>query len=396
MTVTSSTSSPHTHSHHPAGPRTGLWVVLAAFAILVVAGVLWMEGVFTPKPRVALVTASPTGKYWELIVEGARDAARRHDVRLDVIRPAAGEAAQSKAINDLVGAGYDGVAVSPNDSVRQARTLGEVAEKSNLVTFDSDSAISRRLCFVGTDNYDAGLMCGQNVRDAMPGGGTVIIAIGSVEKENGQRRRQGLVDSLLERTFEPMRPMDPVDGTLKGPKYTIISTLVDNYDPQHATDLAAEAIKAHPDLGCFVGLFASNTPAILKAMQQTNTLGKIKVVGFDAAEETLDGIAKGWVYSAIVQDAYNMGYQAVRILADAAHGEANAVPLFPTLYLKCDEVNQNNLEEMKKAMAQRNKPGAVARPPSTQASAPRGAAEPTTRPSETKAETKAETKSEAK
>ena len=35
-------------------------------------------------------------------------------------------------------------------------------------------------------------------------GGEVVIAIGSLDKANGQRRRQGVIDELLERSFEPL------------------------------------------------------------------------------------------------------------------------------------------------------------------------------------------------
>ena len=60
-----------------------------------------------------------------------------------------------------------------------------------------------------------------------------------------------------------------------------------------------------------------------------------------------------------MQDAYNIGYQAVRILADAAEGDPNAIPLFPTFHLRCDEIVKENLEEMRQAMASRNKPAAA-------------------------------------
>ena len=66
---------------------------------------------------------------------------------------------------------------------------------------------------------------------------------------------------------------------------------------------------------------------MLKALEQTNKLGKIKVVGFDANDETVAGIEKGHVYASIVQDAYNIGYSAVRILADAAKGDSRRCPL---------------------------------------------------------------------
>ena len=348
------TPTPTPTPAHPTRPRTGLWVVLAVAAIAVVALMLWSAGVFTPQPRVALVTASQ-GPYWDLIIQGAKDAADRHGVRLEV-KEASDEPSQTKALDSLVGQEYQGVAVSPNDSIRQARTLSEIGSRTNLVTFDADAPISRRLCFVGTDNYDAGRMAGQHVREALPDGGKVILAIGSMDKENGQRRRQGVIDELLGRSFEPNRPMDPAEGELKGDKFTIVATLVDNYNAERATQLAADAIKSNPDVGCIVGLFASNTPAVLKALDQQGKLGQIKVVGFDANDETVAGIERGHVYASIVQDAYNIGYYAVRILADAAHGEPNAVPLFPTFHLRCDPWTKDNLQEMVKAKASRIKP----------------------------------------
>jgi ribose transport system substrate-binding protein len=381
ITASSSSSAqqPAATSHQPAPARSGTWVLLVGVAILLIAGILWYEGAFNPRPRVALVTAS-AGPYWDLIVKGAQDAADRHGVRLEVVRPPSDEPSQSKAIRSLIGQGYDGVAISPNDAMRQARLLQELGSKCNLVTFDSDAPISRRLCFVGTDNYDAGRMCGQLVREALPGGGTVILAIGSLDKENGQRRRQGVIDELLERTFERERPMEPADsGPLKGSKYTVLATLVDNYDPQKATSLAADALKAHPDLGCLVGLFASNTPAILKALDQTGTAGKVKVVGFDADPATFEGIEKGYVYASIVQDAYNIGFQAVRILAEAAGDDPNAVPLYPTMYMRPDPALKDNLAEMRQAMASRTKPE---RRPATRPAEDAAAAssQPSTRP----------------
>ena len=63
-------------------------------------------------------------------------------------------------------------------------------------------------------------MCAQHIRQAVPDGGEIIISVGSLDKENGHRRRQGVIDELLERSFEPQRPADAVDAPLKGPKYT--------------------------------------------------------------------------------------------------------------------------------------------------------------------------------
>jgi len=41
---------------------------------------------------------------------------------------------------------HDGVGVSPNDPIRQAATLSELAGECSLITYDADCPISQRLC----------------------------------------------------------------------------------------------------------------------------------------------------------------------------------------------------------------------------------------------------------
>ena len=135
-------------------------LIVALLLFIAVTAVLWYTGVLKPRPRIVLVTASATGNYWEMIVRGAEDAAERYNVKLDVIRPASDEPSQSAAIAGLIGKPIDGVAVSPNDPPRQAAILADLGSHTNLIMYDSDTPVSTRLCFIGTDNYDAGRTCG--------------------------------------------------------------------------------------------------------------------------------------------------------------------------------------------------------------------------------------------
>ena len=88
-------------------------------------------------------------------------------------------------------------------------------------------------------------------------------------------------DSKLEQELVQLR---------KGEKYTILPTFMDNQDPEQAKANGLKAIADHLDLDCMVGLFASNGPMCLQAIQEANKTGEIRIVAFDTHEETIQGI----------------------------------------------------------------------------------------------------------
>lgn len=342
-------TEPRPAEHRPPLKDRNFLLVALLLPILVAVGVLWFTGVLKPAPRIAIVTAG-SNPYWEGVIRGAQDAAKHYDVNLTVIRGTGDEAEQSRAVRQLLDDGsLDAMAVSPNDERVQTGLLREVASRMPLVTFDSDAPDSSRLWFVGTDNYFAGWLCGNTIRQAIPDGGEVIISVGSIDKENGRLRRQGIIDQLLERTYDAERPMDPLDAKLAGGKYTIVATLIDGIDPAKATELAGKALKDHPQVKCMVGLFAYSAPSILKALEQANQLGKVAVVGFDTHAETLAGIENGHVFATMQQDQYNCGFDTVRALADTLHGERRAVmPNSPMRHLIVHAVTKADVDQIRK------------------------------------------------
>jgi ribose transport system substrate-binding protein len=167
--------------------------------------------------------------------------------------------------------------------------------------------------------------------------------------------------------------MDPVDGVLrdeKKSKYTIVATLIDGIDSTRATAMAAEALSKYPNAKCFVGLFAYNTPSILKALAAADKLGKVRVVGFDANEGTLEAIEAGHVEATIMQDAYGIGFQTVRTLADVSRGDKRSLPMFQTFFLSADPVTKANVAAVKAELAQKRTRQRGAAPASPAAPAP--------------------------
>ncbi len=258
--------------------------------------------------------------------------------------------AENQNIQEVLGGGFDGMAISPNDVKAQAEILDEATGKIPVVTFDSDAPESKRRRFVGIDNYAAGRFCADELREALPEGGPVLISVGSATMQHGRDRRQGVIDGLLGRSFDRKRASDPLDATLKGAEYSIVATVTDGADPSKAVTAIAEALNSHPEVKGIVGLFSYSAPAALEAMKQVGRTGQVKVVGFDESEETQAGIAAGTIHSSILQDSYRCGYESIEVLADEVRGVARGPAEWsPILYVPIDVLNAKNLPELRQA-----------------------------------------------
>lgn len=275
------------------------------------------------KPRVAYM-GNAIAPFWTIAEKGARKAGAEFGADVEVRMPGSNRAAdQKRMMEELLVMGVDGVAFSPADPDNQLDLMQEIARSTNLITQDSDAPKAPRLCFVGMDNYQAGRMCGKLIKEALPEGGKVMMFVGSAGQLNGVQRRQGITDELLGRD-KPGN--DAPDAELKGDKYTILGTRTDEVDFAKAKSNAQEALTAHTDLGCMVGLFSYNTPNIYEAVKESGRLGKVKIVGFDEADETLRGIQEGHIYGTVVQSPYRYGYESVRILTALAKGDKSVIP----------------------------------------------------------------------
>ena len=55
--------------------------------------------------------------------------------------------------------------------------------------------------------------------------------------------------------------------------------------------------------------------------REKNAAGRVKLVGFDAADAEIDDLKAGTVQALIVQDPFKMGYEGVKALAQLVRGQ---------------------------------------------------------------------------
>ena len=285
--------------------------------------------------RLAFVTNN-SSDFWTIARKGTEKAdSELADVTVDFRIPSEGTAAdQKRLMDDLMSAGVQGIAVSPVDPENQTQAINEAAKRVLLVTQDSDAPQSDRAFYVGTDNVAAGRLAGGLIKEALPQGGKIMLFVGKLDARNAQERLQGIKE------------------TLGGSNIQIIDVRTDDTDRVRAKANASDTLVNHSDVGALVGLWSYNGPAILGAVRAANKIGQVKIIAFDEEDETLSGVKDGSIYATVVQQPYEFGYQAIKMMRDYLKGEKSAIPASKQVFIPALVVKQDTVEEFTKKINQ--------------------------------------------
>jgi ribose transport system substrate-binding protein len=278
--------------------------------------------------RLGFIALAPAD-FWTIARKGAEKAdAELDDVTLDFRTPADGTAAEQKRIvDDLLAKGIDGVAISPVDPINQTKMINDVSKQVLVITQDSDAPQSDRACYIGTDNLAAGRQAGELIKEALPNGGKIMIFVGRRDAQNAKERYQGIKDALV------------------GSKVEILDVRTDDIDRVRAKSNVSDTLVNYPDIAGLVGLWAYNGPAILSAVEDAGKVGKVKIVTFDEEDQTLAGVKSGAIHATVVQQPFEFGYRAIRMMATVLGGDKSVIPenkqaFVPTLVIKKDGVDE--------------------------------------------------------
>jgi ribose transport system substrate-binding protein len=282
----------------------------------------------TKQLKLAFVTNN-SADFWTIARKGVEKADNElTDVSAQFKICSDGTAAEQKRIiDDLLTQGVDGIAISPVDPENQTALINEVSKRALVFTQDSDAPQSARACYIGTDNVAAGRQAGQLIKEALPDGGKIMLFVGKLDARNAQERIQGIKE------------------VLQGSKIEVIDTRTDDTDTVRAKSNAADTLVRYPDVKALVGLWSYNGPAILNAVKDAQKAGKVKIVCFDEADETLAGIQDGSIYATVVQQPHEFGYQAIKLMAQALKGDKSFIPANKQIIIPTLIVNKANIAE---------------------------------------------------
>ena len=278
--------------------------------------------------KLAFVTNN-AADFWTIARRGAEKAdSELADVEVDFrLTPPPEAAEQQRIVDDLLTRGVDGIAISPVDPQNQTLMINAAAKRTLVFTQDSDAPQTDRACYIGTDNVAAGRQAGQLIREAIPEGGSIMLFVGRIDAQNAKERTQGIRE------------------TLAGSNIRIIDVRTDDGDGIRAKANVADTLVRYPDIKGLVGLWSYNGPAILNAVRESGKVGKVRIVAFDEADETLAGVTDGAIHATVVQQPYEFGYQAITRMAQAVRGDRSFIPESKQIIVPTLVVNRANVEE---------------------------------------------------
>ena len=119
--------------------------------------------------KLAFVTNNASD-FWTIARKGTEKAdAEFEDVSVEFKMPSEGTAAdQKRVVDDLSAVGIDGIALSPVDPANQTEYLNELANRTLVMTQESDAPKSNRTVYLGTNNVEAGRQAGKLIKEALP------------------------------------------------------------------------------------------------------------------------------------------------------------------------------------------------------------------------------------
>jgi simple sugar transport system substrate-binding protein len=239
------------------------------------------------------------------IKAGVGKAAAEDKVNAQFIGPTGPNAdSQISEIETLMGK-MDGLAISSVSSDALAPVIDRVLKAGiPVVTFNTDNPNSKRLAFAGQDLVQSGREAGKLMGKVLDGKGKVMITTIDAAAQWSLDREKGAREALKE-----------------FPGIEVVNTLNTGTDPQKIYAAIENAMLANPSITGILSLECCSTPAAGTWVQRNKATDKVKVVGFDLLDQTVQLVQSGQIQATIDQAPEKQGYEAVDLLVKFLHGQ---------------------------------------------------------------------------
>lgn len=231
---------------------------------------------------------------------------------------------QAQQIQEFIEKGVDAVFLTPVDWEAITTSL-EALDEAGIPVINLDTQVKESElvdAFIGSDNMNAGTVCGEDLIEKCPDGGKVLI-LECTDRNSVIERINGFERAISNAGFEVL---DRADARA---------------EKDTAKDLMSEFLKKYPEIDA---IMCGNDTMALGAMEAVKESGRegILIYGIDGSPDVKAEIGKtdGLITATSAQSPIGMGKDAVKVALSIMSGEEYKSEIYEETFL----INKDNID----------------------------------------------------
>ena len=251
---------------------------------------------------IGLAVSTQNNPFFVTLVEGAKEAADKLGVGLQVTDAGDDAAKQTTDIETLVASGISVLIVNPVDSDAVTGAVQAAISKGvRVISVDRAVNGAEVDCQIASDNVAGAAMATQFIVDTL-GEGAVVAELQGITGASAAIDRSAGFHSVA-------------DTKLK-----MVASQTANFDRAQGMSVMENMLQANSDIQA---VFAANDEMALGALEAISGAGKdILVVGFDATDDAVEAVKAGRLGGTIAQQPALLGATAVENAVNLINGQS--------------------------------------------------------------------------
>jgi ribose transport system substrate-binding protein len=299
--------------------KKAVWVILVLLVGAIVVAVVIRKQQSESLPEsatepitIAVIPKGTAHMYWKSVEAGARQAEKDLGVVVKYKSSVQEDdrAGQIAVVQGFISDNVNGIVLAPVDNIALVPAVQAAMQKKIPVVI-IDSALDGDagkdfICYVGTNNRQAGKMGGEELAKELGGKGKYLLLRYAEGSASTTEREQGFLDTMAENP---------------GMKPEMANFI---YAGTSVSEAEKTALNLLDNIRDCDGIFCPNestTVGMLNVLEQNHLTGKIHFVGFDATPPLVDALKAGQLNALVSQNPTKMGYQGVKACLDYINGK---------------------------------------------------------------------------
>jgi ribose transport system substrate-binding protein len=286
---------------------------LAALAAVVLASAIGISGCddtgsgSAAQPKMTLIVGNEGDDFYKAMECGAKAAAQRHGVQLDLQGPRAFDTSlQVQIVNSVAAKRPAAVLIAPTDDTALYPPLRQIhAAGTKIVTVDTTLKNKDIVtAAVGSDYVQLGAEAAKELNTLLHGQGKILVIASPPGVTTSDLSRKGLTDAVA-----------------RYPGLQLVSTQFSGGDAAKSAGLVAATLSVHPDLAAVFTLNGGDAQGVVTALREAGKQDQVKFISGDAQPFQVDELKKGEVAELLLHKPFEIGERGVEQALAALKGQ---------------------------------------------------------------------------